>query len=663
MTASSAGDSTYRYNAAVVYSATQFTSNTSSGIVALSQLYPDSSYNVYAQAQNNSSFTGYGPTGPAGILSATSLSAPAASAGTFSYTSPANTFTAKLVASNSSGNTTNQSVSPVIIGTSPAPLTNSSSVTNAIQTLANRGKGLNGGTTSILDVSASVVRPAGLVAGVTQSAALAYNGFLIATPSTVTVAGFITLTPSTPLDAYVAQTSALQGYYLTASNTVTISSSVFISSNDKNTVSLTARQNTAGGATSTATPYLFYYDASGNAVPTFTSTPSIKMMNTSSAYQVSGIYILEGTIDLSCNTSIATNIGQYFYNNSQILAYGSSGTSETTTTNVTSSLTGGKFNYPVTFRNSTITNPQTNTFATAVSLTVTAYSPTNLSTAGTAATITAILDQPSYNLITDTTLYPTTPNTTPISLAVESYGCRIDSSFSYVGGSYNDNIPIVNPNPLLATTQYVQSKSLIQSQDLQLTNGTYQTNTSSNGYLNYSSYFYGPTQQNSLDYSTTTIANSGYRYATFTFKASNGGSSATYNTIRFKVNGITSLQTLALTGTQPTVNSVPIYFAFRLTDDANPNTFNGSTNNTSWLDATNNAYTAVGAGNFNTSTAGSIFSANAITANTFSSGTLTINSVLYPVTFTSSQVYVYFRICAPMNADFKFESVQAKFMT
>ena len=632
--------------------------------MALSQLYPDSSYNVYAQAQNNSSFTAYGPTGPVSILSATSLSAPAASAGTFSYTLPSpNTVTAKLVAANASGNAAAASVTPVIIGTSPSPLTNSSSVTNAIQTLANRGKGLNGGTTSILDVSASVVRPVGVVAGFTQSIALAYNGFPAAPPTPATAAGYVSITPTTPADAYAAQVTALQGYYLTASNSVIISSSAFTSSNDKTTVTLTARQKTTGGTTSIATPYTYYYDASGNAAPTFTSTPTITMRNTNASYQVSGIFAIEGPVDLSCNTSISSNIGQYFYNNTQILSYGSSGTSETTTGNVTSSLTGGKFNYPVTFTNSAITNPQTNTFDTSMSLTVTAYSPTTFSTAGTAATISAIMDQPSYNLITNTTLYPTSSQS--ISIATEAYGFRIDSSFSYVGGSYNNNIPIVNPNPLVATTQYDQTKSLLPavSQDLQLTNGTYQTNTSSNGYLNYATYYYGPTQLNTLNYTTTNIPNSGYRYVTFTFNASNGGSSATYNTIRFKVNGITSSQTLNLTANQPTVNGVNIYFAYRLTDNASPNVFNGTTNNTCWLDATNNAYTAVGAGNFNTTTPGSIFSASSSTASTYSSGTLTITSVLYPVTFTSSQVYVYFRICAPMNADFKFSTVQAKFLT
>ena len=660
----SLGDGTYRSPSAVAYPSTFFTSSTSTGIVALSQLYPDSSYNVYAQAQNNSSFTAYGPTGPVSILSATSLSAPAASAGTFSYTLPSpNTVTAKLVWANASGNTTNQSVTPVIIGTSPSPLTNSSSVTNAIQTLANRGKGLNGGTTSILDVSASVVRPVGVVAGFTQSIALAYNGFPAAPPTPATAAGYVSITPTTPADAYAAQVTALQGYYLTASNSVIISSSAFTSSNDKTTVTLTARQKTTGGTTSIATPYTYYYDASGNAAPTFTSTPTITMRNTNASYQVSGIFAIEGPVDLSCNTSIASNIGQYFYNNTQILSYGSSGTSETTTGNVTSSLTGGKFNYPVTFTNSAITNPQTNTFDTSMSLTVTAYSPTTFSTAGTAATISAIMDQPSYDLLTGSTVgYPASIQSMIFTSTAYVYGYRISSGTTPGPGGNTTTTTLPPASSTFVTTAYNNATSLVvdaSMQDLQMANGQYQTKGTGtgSGYKNYTTYLYGPTQTNTLNYST--ISATGYRYAQFSFNVT--PSATTYTAIRFIVNGIS--QTVNLTGgLSPTVGSGPtaLFFYYRIEQSSTYTSFSASYPNTTWINVGSNANPVLGATNYYNTTqvvnGGNIMS--------FSGTTLTINAQLFQLTVPTgtNDIYVYFRVAAPMNENFWFTNVQASFV-
>jgi hypothetical protein len=376
------------------------------------------------------------------------------------------------------------------------------------------------------------------------------------------------------------------------------------------------------------------------------------MRNTNASYQISGIFALEGSIDLSCNTSIASNIGQYFYNNSQILVYGSSGTSETTTANVTSLLTGGRFNYPVTFRNSTITNPQTNSFATAVSLTVTAYSPTNLSTAGTAATIIAILDQPSYNLITGAT-YPGSPQS--IGVNTTQYGFRISSGTTPGPGGDTRTTALPPPSSSFVDTSYNNATSLVvdaSMQDLQIANGQYQTNGTGagSGYKNYTTYYYGPTQLNTLNY--TTIGATGYRYAQFSFKVASSG---TYTNLQFLVTGIS--QTITFTGSQPFVGSTRLYFYYRIEQTSTYNQFGASYPNTTWLDATSLSNPQVTSGNYyDTSQV-----INAGNNSSFGSGTYTINSLMVGLTVSTSDVYVYFRVAAPMNEDFWFTNVQAQF--
>ena len=656
MTASSAGDSTYRYNAAVAYSSTQFTSNTSSGIVALSQLYPDSTYNVYAQAQNDSTFTGYGPTGAAGVLSATNLAMPANS-GSFSYSGT--TYTAKLVATNASGNSANDPVTPVLFAT-PAPWA-STSVTNSIQAVANRGKL---GTTSIFDVSGSVVRPVGVVAALSQTASLVYDGFPIATPSTAINPGYITVTPSTPVDAYAAQTSALQGYFLNASNTVTISSSVFVASNDKTTATLTTRQNITGGATNISTS-AFYYDA--YALTPGTPTVTLSLRGTTSYIPISGVNVVYSTVDLSCNTSV-TNLNSYFYNQTQILAYTNSAPSAETGLTNTSSIASSKIISPAVFVNSSIVYTSPASFSTSAIVAVTAYGPNNTSGASGTGSFLMIYDQPSQTLVSNSTLYPTSAPLT-IDLTTTNYGFRIPSGTSNPGAAPYITTPIP-PSSSTATISYVNTVSITSGNyttDLQLTNGSYQT-SGGDGYKNYTTYYYAPTPGgtgllNTANYSG--ITNTGYRYATFTYYVPPGN----YNAIQFVISGTSTQVDVTTDQYNPTVSASRIYFYYRGEDSVDFSTgfFTSSYINSYWTDATiaiSGSNPAITSGNYFSSppNPSNKVWAGVSSTPTSTSTTCTLNCVApFTVTVGNTTSYIMFRIAAPMDVLFKFTGVTATF--
>ena len=649
MTVSSNGDSTYRYNSAVPYDVNQFIAETTSGIVTLSQLYPDSSYNVYAQAQNTS-FAGYGPTGPVGVLSATHLPMPTNS-GIFGYTGP--TYTAKLVASNASGDSANASVSPILFA-SPAPWT-STSVTNSIQAVSNRGKL---GTTSIFDVSGNVVRPAGVSAALSQVASLSYNGFPISTPSPASATGYITINPTTPVDAYAASQVALQGYYLTTSNSATISSSVFVISNDKTTTTLTTRQKATGGET-IESGYYFYYDA--YTTPPVLNSVTIGLRNTITSTQISGIYIVYGPVNLSCNTNVS-NIGTYFYNNDQILEY-SSGQSETNTSNVTSSLSGSKFNNPVTFVNSTtVQNPAATMFTTSSIIAVSAYGPTTvISTDMSSNSIPMILDPLSYDLVSGSTAgYPSSVATIGLNTGT-IYGFRVSSGAAITSPAPPPYITQLPPASSIATTPYDNSANLTANQDLQLTNGQYQTKGTGagTGYKNYTPYYYGPSQLNTLNYSG--ITNTGYRYSTFSFKVATNTSPFVF--VQFKVNGISQTITFQNSDvTRPAVGSTRLYFYYRVEDADNFSSFDLTHVNTNWLDAINTVPPELNQSNYYNLDYPAVSAGNANTPNTFIGGTYTINCLSIPINVTlSDNYYVYFRVCAPMNEDFWFSNVSAQF--
>jgi hypothetical protein len=241
------------------------------------------------------------------------------------------------------------------------------------------------------------------------------------------------------------------------------------------------------------------------------------------------------------------------------------------------------------------------------------------------------------------------------------YGFRVSSGTAITSPAPPPYITQLPPASSIATTPYDNSANLTANQDLQLTNGQYQTKGTGagTGYKNYTPYYYSPSQLNTLNYSA--IANTGYRYATFSFKIATNTSPFVF--VQFKVNGIS--QTITFQNgdvTKPIVGSTRLYFYYRVEDADNISSFSISYVNTNWLDATNTAPPQVNQSNYYNPDYPAVSAGNANTPNTFIGGTYTINCLSIPINVTSSDnYYVYFRVCAPMNENFWFSNVSAQF--
>jgi phage terminase large subunit-like protein len=623
---SPAGDSS-RYGGAVSYLDTIFTSLSTS--IPLTGLYPNSTYLVYARAQNDSTNTAYGASFNNNVTTS-KLSMPANS-GSYSYTG--SYYTAKLIGPNAS-DASNANVSNILF-TNPTTLT-STSFTNSIHNSTN-----NSSTSSnLLNVQAVLTQETTPVETVNVN----YNGFPATNPGSANGTN-ISINTSLPSDGYTA-TTALQGYYLTASNTITLKSGAFAASNKRNSINVTV---TRSDDATTNYPFTFYYD-SYSGVPSINSA-TITLRSTNSI-QISGIYILYGIIQLNATTSV-TNVGTYFYNSTRILSY-SSGQSETGTTNITSGKSTTSFSDPVVFTNTTNVQQSTGaSFAKYTNVTVTAYGPTNTASTPTSSnSIPIIYDPLSYNLIMSSA-YPSAINT--IGLASSNYGFRISSGSVSAGPPFTTTLS----GSVVALTAYDNTQSLNDNQDLQICAGYYQTKTgNSNGYLNYGTYYYSPSALNILDYSG--ISETGYRFATFSFKADQNTSPFTF--IQFTINGVQ--QPIIFPGgdpTKPTVGSSRLYFYYRIEDADASTSFDASHRNTTWLDATNTSAPLLNSSTYYDTTK-VLSAANSGTSNTFSSNTYTINCLCNSLTVGSyDTIYVYFRICAPMNETFSFSSISSQF--
>jgi hypothetical protein len=643
ITASSLGDSVYRYGGPVADNVS-FTSN--SRTINMTKLFPNSSYSFYAQAQNSTTNKAYGANSSTRFLTTDSLAIPPSSTITNFYLFPS-AVSAKLIGSNFY-DSANAPVSKLLF-TIPTTIPSSSSFTNSIHnSLTNGSTGNN-----LLTVNVALKKD-----NITfDTLNVDYNGFPARNPGSV---GNINMSINTtlPTDGYSG--NGLTGYYLNASNSITLKTPVFVSSNKRNYINATVSRHFPDALVGDYSDY-FYYDLY-SGLPSFNNSESNMSLRTTNSIQICGIWIVYGSIGLTATTSV-NNIGNYFYNSTRILSY-SSGQMEINTANITSGKNISSFTNPVIFSNSTITT-LVSSFANSISLNVNAYGLTNTAVNLVYNNISMILDAPTYSLISGATpKYPLSVNT--ISRSPTQYGFRvptgvIDSSqFSNNSGNFLSPLP---PSVVYSITPYDQTESLVSNRELQLCAGFYQTKQgSSNGYLDYTPYFYNPTQKNTFNYSS--ISTSEYRFATFSFRVATG---ASYQLIRFIINDIQ--QTLTFTNddvTKPTIGGERLYFYYRVEDKNNSSQLSDyslANNNTTWLDATDTTMTPVNDSNFATIT--NIFSAGdggKLHVYNNSLKTYTINSVCRSLTVASSdEIYIYFRVCAPMNKTFSFSSVSAQF--
>jgi hypothetical protein len=634
---------------------------TTSNTDTLTNLYPDCSYNFSVSAKNNISEI-YGNNSPKSIIYTKYMNP--ILFGNFSFSSPTGltTYSAKLVGNNSSGDVSGATVDNVLFSV-PTETWISSPIISPIHSIENRGSSNN----NLLRIRGNIIR--GDVE--LDSSELFYNGFPATKPNNIITSNF-TITSSLPVDSYENKLPAYRGFYLQVNTFITLHNNLFSESNNKTIISLEQYQNVNS---KTISNYSFYYEQMSN-------TPRINSFNISlnitNKCQISGIWVLYGNAMINA-TSVISNIGKSFYNNNQIISYNSDNSNneigrETDLRNVTQeSRTETQLNNQITIINngSPSIYYSNNIFSKQISITSTAYHPSNLSYTSSPSSIMAIYDQPSYNLITNGTLYPT---------SVQIVGNATSSNLSDITGfrvcsdNTSGNIPI-NVTSLPSTKRYVDfsynhawdltsqdNNGYDATQELQIFNGSYGSKGSEvnrKGYLNYTNYNISSSDKNTLDYST--ITNSNYRFATFCWKCNENLKN--YTKIAFVMKGIT--QTIDTPNKKPSISGQPIYFYYRLEDNNNPTTFDNAHINTLWIDA-NSTTLYITTTNYCKLTLSGYVSGTLLGGknsdykytNTFIDGSLTINALIPSFSVSNTDnIYIYLRVGLPMSVDINFTHI------
>ena len=621
-------------------------------------LYPDSVYTFKVQAANSASQQG----GFASTLS--TVTSNLTSDATFSGTL---TFASRYYAS---AYRVYDSLNVTTLVNSATAWTTSAFV-SPIQTVAIRGTAFTG----TLSISTVITSPV-----ITPGAQIFYNGFPATTPSATTLNN-VTLTPTTVYDRFTALgcNAAYQGYFLSASNTITLGASIFVANSTIYTLQTTALQSTSAGITTGQGTFSWYYDGSpGSAAITdaaFAYSPTTAPTYTA----ISGVQTVYGTATFSTIVG-ASNLGNYFYAN-PILSYtytaGSASltTTETNLTRIVSGSNGGHLAQAarIGFSNGSVTSAAlASAWASTVTLAV--YSA-NLS--GNSATsniyLSTIIDGPSYTLI-NTTLPAALPTATTSGTTV---GCRI-WSFSSFDGTNIYVVPFVYANAgnnSYTNYLYSHANSLIDNtvaatpayKELQVANGAHRTvGTSGYAYLNYVGTYYGNTLSNSITY-TSIAKNTTLRFATFGWKTTS--SATNYTKITFIVNYLTSgTDTIAISnnlavfsaGNYPTVPTDKVFLFYRVEDQASVLPTNAGSATTCWLDANGTTGNAASALNYYNDTTGNqtqIYGGVASGA-TSGSGTITFPSVFIPAFATSGKdIRIIARFGVPMNWNFAMTTI------
>jgi hypothetical protein len=409
--------------------------------------------------------------------------------------------------------------------------------------------------------------------------------------------------------------------------------------------------------------------------------------------QVSGIYIA-GTGTLIFNViGTINNLANYFYLPNPITYTFGGGLNSsiplTDLTTLTQSGTDWTFESPINYITANV-----NTSATSLTtITSLSLSATNLNaTISASTTINTILyDVPSYNLINNSNLYPTTCQTlsylTPL---LPTSGYRVWSNIGTIitNGSY-DQPSFIPPYYNSGSSSYINypylqtwniATDILYNQELQIVNGLYQTSGPSsgnilNGYINYNIY----NNNNNADYSGVAFGNNVYRFATFVWKYPGTQISNTYSNFIFTIKNIKYNGNTINLGTDGTTGSTYIsnnnntqrfLLDYRIESINNNTGIPGSGQGSIWVD---------GNTNLSTNNSGFITTGNAISATNYytppdntlvsfpSSSSYTIgnngndlvcsvSSLLYTTT-QNLDLYVYCRIGFPMNANYSFQYV------
>jgi len=621
--------SSIRYGTAASDAGTTFSQAGTS--YTLTSSYPDTTY-TYTVSARNALNTNYGTTASTTVTT-TYLNPLKASFDSISFaTSPYNSTTTAKMVSNAT------SYSNVYLGTTAQDWT-SNSFGSPINSTTYRGSSTSAALTVNAVLGSNVVTAT-------------YTGFPATNPGNVSSAGLSIIT-TTPYDSYsTGYGTAYQGFYLQTGNQVKIPAATLIASSTQ--YSLTVTQTQAGGSTASSN-FSFYFDTYAN--PTVSSFTTSIYPNTTTSLQVCGIWITYGTARLN-STTAATSIGNYFYNNSQILAYaGTSTTYENNLNNVTSGKSSTQLSGTVTITNSAGgINYSTGSYSTTIpSITVTAYNQVGTTATNTSSSIPVIFDQPTYTLYSSlkTTIGAASLNTSA------SYGLRVYSGTPLSG----TNVPnFLNGGTVAySTLSFSNAWDLTNSnnsgsdgtQELLMANGAFRTSDSTYA-KQYSSFNYSTGSaiaQNTVNY-TSIASETGYRYMTFAWKVATNlsGSNTKINiSLTSNLSVVNSLLYADAGGS----NKVLVYY--RIEDTAALSSFSSNNASTYWVSVNDNAS---GANNSGPVSGSNYYTVPSNNKPYYSSPTTTTSLITagLPLALststtglTSGNIYVYVRIGLPMN--------------
>jgi hypothetical protein len=341
-------------------------------------------------------------------------------------------------------------------------------------------------------------------------------------------------------------------------------------------------------------------------------------------------------------------MGHYFYAR-PLLTYSNSAVQENTPANVTSGLASNTFSGTVVFTNSSVTsNSLSSTYANSIPLSVTARNQ-NGTTTSSQTTIQAIVDGPSYTLIS------TTLSGSLVSPSTKQYGFRVSSGT--VSATYPTmNVPDITATPV-ANTAYDNTANITSLQELQVSNGRFTTPSAQTySYLNYNGYKYTNSSSNTFNYSG--ISSTGYRYTTFAWRLP---TPAQYTSLAFTMNGISSNGTpitLTITDSVAYIGGTRVLVYYRFENAATPVPTDGNNFSSAWLDGNIVTSNPTSTGNYwITSTPTTTYYA-LIPPATSSSGSATFPVFCLPTNLLTGQtINLYCRVGLPMDNAISFSTV------
>jgi len=610
-----------------------------------SSLYPDSTYSFYIDAQNSFSLRG----AYASTVGISTLNLLADSGITVNFPSRYYSGTIKRVSDSLTVTTLVNTSTDWIANNFIAP----------IHTTASRGKQGIG----TLALSAALTSPTSV-----QGPTVYYNGFPATTPVAATQNN-ITVTPTNVYDKYASPVQ-YTGYYLNSSNTMTIKSATFAANSTIYSFVATSYQSTTTDSLTNTSQTNFYYDGAPGSATVNSLSFNFATSPAPTATLVSGVYVISGTPTMTTITT-SSNMGQFFYA-SPLINYSLSAGGITTTgtesalTNITSGVAAGRFtpSSAIVFSNAFVSNSLTTGFGLSLQMGVIANNAAGAS-AQTTATVAAIVDGPSVALLT------TLPATLPTLVSgTAAAGCRIWSGSSYT--SSNVIAYVYSGSTSYTTILYSHTNQLTDSgqtyattTELQVTNGAHRTKgTNTTSYLNYTSYYYSASLQNTANY--TSITTSGVRFATFAWKITQQGTN--YSALTLLINTTTGTDALSInnnqvifTGGTPATDKLFVYY--RIEDQASTLPTNATSATTVWLDANGSIASAATALNYYTDATGNTTQIRGGVGSgaILGSGTVTFPSLFIPsFATTGKDVRLFCRIGVPMNWNFAFTTVTAK---